>query len=205
VRVYDILDAGPRNRFCANGKIVSNCMSPKGFARQARIPEDEAERHMIKFFERYPRIEPFRRELWQYARAHGNAIQNIFGRPRRIPLLAMESGKWDRLRAERQMVGSCIQGTAAELTKESIVRIHKWEQQNRTGLMLCSTIHDEISADVPLRHAYEVGVAVKQMMEGFDPEFHPVPIETDDEYSVLDWSEKQKTKYAPWMTRELAA
>lgn len=202
--VYDILNAGPRNRFCANGKIVSNCMSAGGFSRQAKIPLEEAEVAMSRFFDRYPRIGPFRQELWAYARGNKNSITNIFGRPRRIQELASYD-KWARLRAERQMVGSCIQGTAAELTKESIVRIHKWEKANGAGIKLCSTIHDEISADVPIRHAYEVGRAVKQMMCSYEAEFSPVPIEIDDEFSTASWADKHKTKTAPFMPKELAA
>jgi DNA polymerase I-like protein with 3'-5' exonuclease and polymerase domains len=84
-----------------------------------------------------------------------------------------------------------VQGTAAELTKESLVRIWEWEQVNRSGLLLCQTIHDEIAMDIPAKHARDVVRAVVTCMESY-PQFAPVPILTDAEYSTTDWSEKKK-------------
>lgn len=169
---------------------LSYCMSAAGFARQAKIPPHEAEAFMKVFFQKYPRIGPFREEFWAMCRKQGNQFHNLFGRPRRIPQLTNEEG-WIRGRAERQAIGSLIQGTAAELTKISIVRIHNWEKQARSGLKLCSTIHDEISLDVRSEISLDVAREVKHMMEGFQNVFQKVPIETDAEYSDTNWAEKK--------------
>ena len=170
---------------------LSYMLGAPGLARQAKIHLEDAERHMANFFVKYPRIEPFRAEFFGQVRENNCQFTNIFGRPRRVPELASRD-KWERLRAERQAIGSLIQGTAAELTKISLVRIHEWEKQNRTGLKLCSTIHDEISLDVKQDIAVEVGREVKRMMEDFHPQFSLVPIETDSETSDTNWSEKRK-------------
>ena len=169
---------------------LSYCLSAGGFSRQAKIPLHEAEAHLTRFFVKYPRIAPFREEFWKHVSDNRGSFLNMFGRPRRVPFI-MSGEKKVKTRAQRQAIGSLIQGTAAELTKASLVRIHHWEKQNRSGLRLCSTIHDEISADVPKAHAVEVARAMKAMMEDF-PMFTAVPIVAEVDYSDTSWAEKKK-------------
>lgn len=190
--VYDILNAGPRRRFTVSGKVVSNsyCLSAKGFSRQAKMQLEKAEAYMQRFFARYPRIAPFREEFWAMCRRNQNSFLNKFGRPRRIPGLALMDG-YERGRAERQAIGSLIQGTAAELTKASLIRIADWEQKNGAGIKLLSTIHDEISMDLPMANLREVSPEIKGMMEDFAPYFPSVPIVTDTEFSLRSWDEKR--------------
>lgn len=168
---------------------LSYCMSAAGFSRQTGVPREEAERHFNVFFQKFARVEGFRNELWGYARRHGCYVENMFGRPRRVPTLK-SLDDFERARAERMLIGSYIQGTAAELTKISMVRIHEWEERNQTGLKLVSTIHDEISLDVPKVFARDVSRMCRREMVDF-PMFHPVPIEIGGEYSTTNWSEKE--------------
>ncbi len=172
---------------------LSYVLSAEGFSRQAKIPLEDAKQHMGNFFVKYPRIAPYRDEFWESTRRNGCQFRNIFGRPRRIPALnSSESGL--RRAAERQSIGALIQGTAAELTKESLVRIHAWEQENRTGLKLCSTIHDEITFDVTAEAMHYTAREVKRLMEDFGQMFHLVPIQAEAEYSDTNWAEKKKLK-----------
>lgn len=168
---------------------LSYCLSAKGFSRQAKIPLEEAESFMNIFFERYPRIAPFRREFWAFVRQNGFFFQNMFGRPRRVPGLN-NMNAYERGRAERQAIGTLIQGTAAELTKKSIVRLHQWNHSQGLGLKLCSTIHDEIQIDQPVHNFVEVARGVKYIMEDF-PQFHPILAETDAEWMDTNWAEKK--------------
>jgi DNA polymerase-1 len=171
---------------------LSYCMSAGGYARQAGVSLEQGEQDLRKFFNRYARIEPFREEFWAACRngQPPGAFTNMFGRPRRLPEL-LSGNKWDRGRAERQAIGSLIQGTAAQFTKESLVRIWKWEQVARSGLLLRTTIHDDIQYDIPKAHALPVARAVVALMEDF-PEFAPIPIVVDVETSDTDWSRKHE-------------
>lgn len=115
---------------------------------------------------------------------------NMFGRCRRVPML-LSSSKWEQGRAQRQLIGSLIQGTAAQLTKRSLVRIHKWEKRNRAGIKQCTTVHDELQIDIPRAVEREAVPEIKRLMEDF-PQFYPVPILTGVERSETNWSEKEK-------------
>lgn len=168
-------------------------MSAVGFSRQTGTPQDQAEQFMAKFFERYSGIPAFQKEFLAEVRQRRGYFENRFGRPRRVPMLFAASGR-ERGQAERQTMASLIQGTAAELTKASLIRIWDWEQKNRAGVKLISTIHDEISADMPRNDHVAVTRELKRMMEDFRDQFPRVPIVAEAEYSDESWADKRKLK-----------
>lgn len=170
---------------------LAYCLSADGYALQAKVPVEQARADMDRFFQKYPAILAYRRQLWSEMRSRNPPhFVNMFGRARRIPEL-LSPDKWWRKRAERQSIGANVQGTAAELTKESIVYMHEWEERNRAGLLLATTVHDEIQTDVPAHYRDDIARELVGMMENF-PQFDPIPILVDAEWSDTNWSEKKK-------------
>jgi len=167
---------------------ISYGLSEKGLAAQAKISEADASIFMRAFFQRYAGITAFRQELCAKARREGNQWSSLFGRTRRIPDLASDVF-WKRKRAERQMIGSAIQGTAAELTKESLVRIADWLVAEKIPALLVNTVHDEIQIDTPRECLTQVVKNCKRLMEAF-PEFHPIPIIAESSVSFQTWADK---------------
>ncbi len=179
----------PKRRFA---KILnfglSYCMSEIGYARNAKIPEHEAKQHMDAFFKRYAGIATFRNTFWNKVRAQRGWFNNMFGRTRRLPeICAMEF--WRAKRAERQAIGSLVQGTAAELTKEATVRIHKWIKEEGLPASIVTIIHDDIQVDCPTEMRDYIARGMKKRMEDF-PEFAPIPITVDGQYTETNWAEK---------------
>lgn len=193
-KVYDLLDAGPRHRFTVEGKVVSNsyCMTPVGFARQAKVSEEEAEGYFKKFFERYSGVTTFRQKFWGQVRRNNGGFCNLFGRPRRIFGMNAKSD-YERGKAERQAIASIIQGTAAELTKESLVRIAREFSARQLDAHPVATIHDEIQIDCRVDDMPQVARLVKGCMENY-PEFAPIPILVDASWTTTNWSEKKGIK-----------
>jgi len=171
---------------------LSYCMSARGLSAQAKIPEEEAAVFLAAFFQRYKGISAFRNELWAQARRQGCQWQNIFGRIRRLPDLKAPEF-WKARRAERQMIGSAIQGTAAELTKESLCRLSDWFEAEKIPAIICNTIHDEIQIDCPQECLPQVVKGAKQYMENF-PEFAPIPILVDAAVTYQTWADKGSYK-----------
>ena len=192
VEVGAILGGGPAPRRLAKITAfgLSYCMSAKGLSRQAKIPEDEAERFMEAFFGRYSSISNYREAFWAKVRFEGCQFANMFGRPRRVPGLTSDDNKI-RKSSERQSFGALIQGTAAQLTKESLVRIHKWLRETGYPAVLVSTVHDEIWIDCDPSCLTVVVPKVKQLMEDY-PEFAPIPITASADYIDTNWAEKKK-------------
>jgi DNA polymerase-1 len=163
------------------------CMTAKGLARQAKISEAEATFFLDAFFRQYA-IEPYRQQFWAACRQQDGLFVNAFGRTRRLVQLGSPIG-WQRRSAERRLFGAAIQGTAGELTKESLVRIDRRLKRMGSGARLVSTVHDEISLDSPVRELRTVVPAVIEEMERY-PEFAPIPILVDGEYSTTTWAQK---------------
>lgn len=203
--VYDILNAGPRHRFTIEGKVVSNSygMTEYGLSHQAGVPEEQGRAFLSGFFQKFRRVDAYRMELWTYARQNFGSWSNLFGRRRTIPYINIDnvpdymSGQ--RLtykqkqrvvaRCERQMIASAIQGTAAELTKESMVRISRWLKSENIPALICNTVHDEIQIDLPKECLPHVLQGCRSLMEYY-PEFHPIPIQVGADVTDTNWGEK---------------
>lgn len=168
---------------------LSYGMTYLGFARNAKLPETEAKAYMERFFQRFAGIPSFRERFWADCRANSNAFTNPWGRPRRIRNLTSMVPR-DRSRAERQAIGSLIQGTAAELTRESLVRIWKWIREEQVQAWVVNTVHDEIQTDVAFHEITRTAPAIKRLMEAF-AEFSPIPVIVDGEYAATSWAEKK--------------
>lgn len=169
---------------------LSYGLSASGLSRRAKVSLADATLFMDAFFQRYVGIPRFRQWLCTYARQHGCEFTNIFGRTRHVPLLNASVPNLVK-RAERQLIGSVIQGTAAELTKESLVRLDDWIKAERLPVLLVNTVHDEIQIDCPVEYEGFVVRGVKQIMERF-AEFDPIPIIVDASVTSTSWASKRK-------------
>jgi DNA polymerase-1 len=171
---------------------LSYGMAAGGLSRKSGLPMDQAEQFMSAFFERYRGIAIFRERLWaQVRQSPTSSITNMWGRMRRVPQIKSPD-RYLRGRAERQAIGSLIQGTAAELTKESLVRV---DRLKRAGypLRIVNTVHDEIQIEIDPAATVETVTAIKTEMERY-PELAPVPVLVDAEYATEHWAEKHKIK-----------
>ena len=164
-------------------------MTVIGLQRRAKISMEDAELFFNAFFERYATIIPFRENLAAEARQRpGCTTTNIFGQMRRLPKLASHV-KHEHRRAERQQMSTIIQGTAAWLMKESMVRIHERIKAENLPADLVNTVHDEAQVDVDIGYEAEVAKLVVEEMEDF-PELHPIPMVVDVDMTSTSWPEK---------------
>jgi DNA polymerase I len=164
-------------------------LSPMGFSRQTGVPIEEAEHHFAVFFQRYKGITNFKNKFRAYVYSNNGYFENLFGRPKRI-LNTHSFSKKEKNRAERQEIAVLIQGTAAELTKESLVRIHDAFDELKLQAKIVATVHDEIQIDCPIEEITQVVPLVKNLMEDFK-EFEPIPVIVDCEYTTTSWAEKK--------------
>jgi DNA polymerase-1 len=168
---------------------LSYGMSEHGFSRQAKMPLDQAAQYMDRFFTRYAGIKRFREMFWGYVRGNGSTFQNLFGRPRRLPdITALDD--FTRARAERQAIATLIQGTAAQLTKESMVRVAREFKDRGLPAYPVANVHDEIQVDCHTSVLSEVSRIMQGAMEAF-PEFNPIPIVVDGDYTTESWADKR--------------
>lgn len=158
------------------------------------VTEEQAAAFLTKFHQRFPRVNEFCEELVRsMSRQSPPSFTNMFGRTRRVPDL---TATWRRLRnrARRKAIASIIQGTAADVAKISInrccERLAEARASGRYDGEFIMMVHDENQIDVDYDGAGQAVVELKAEMERF-PEFAPVPIIADAEWSTSTWADKK--------------
>ncbi len=140
-------------------------ISPYGLARDLGIPQAEAKAHIDRFFAAYPKVGPFLEGLVAEARRTGYA-RTLLGRRRpvnlgveRLPLVG--AGGYE----ERNAINTPIQGSAADLIKLAMLRLHAaWRDGDLPAEMILQ-IHDELVFECDEEDADRAAQTVKGIME----------------------------------------
>lgn len=138
--------------------------------------------------EQFPEIYRFKDKALRQARDRKPPyLRTLSGRKRRIPTLHARDYK-TRGRAERQMINSLIQGSAADLIKVAMVRTHRNLREAGCGKMLL-TVHDELVNKATIARAEECAERVTEAMTGSGiQKMVDVPLKID--LKIVDrWSE----------------
>ena len=119
-------------------------------ARETGLTLSEAENYVKKYFGQFPGIERYLNATRQKARTDGY-VETLFGRRRYFPVFRTSAGSANRQavqRAEREAVNQPIQGTAADIIKVAMIRLHaELAAHYRARLLL--QVHDELLLEVP--------------------------------------------------------
>lgn len=139
-------------------------ITPYGLARDQGISQEEAKALIDRFFQAYPKVAEFVEKLVEEARNTGYA-RTLFGRKRPLPGLRNPERRGigqDR----RNAINTPIQGTAADLMKLAMLRIHKAWKDGKLPAEMILQIHDELVFEVAESDAEEAGKIVRELMEG---------------------------------------
>ena len=121
--------------------------SPFGLAAQLGISQDDAARFIDDYFTRYAGVAKFLDDILTECERTGYA-RTILGRRRRIEGIRQERNR-SRTMPERTAINSVIQGSAADLIKQAMIRIHdRLRAERHPGKMLLQ-IHDELVFECP--------------------------------------------------------
>lgn len=122
-------------------------MGPRGLAERLGIALEEARNFIDEYFTSYPGVRRCTQGLVEQARAHGYA-RTILGRRLGIPELESDQPA-RRAAAERLAVNAPIQGSAADLVKVAMIRVHARLRAAASAARLVLQVHDELVLDVP--------------------------------------------------------
>ncbi|MGO9269142.1 MAG: DNA polymerase I [Terriglobia bacterium] len=139
-------------------------LSSFGLAARTGASKTESKQYIDEYFQRYSRVASFLESLLAEARSTGR-VRTLFGRFRPIPEINSRD-VMSRNRAEREALNAPLQGTAADLMKLAMVKLHARLRREKMETHIILTVHDELVVEAPdaeLDAAHEV---VKQEMEG---------------------------------------
>ena len=122
-----------------------------GLARTLGIPQREAGAFIGAYKERYTGLERFMRECVARAEEDG-FVTTILGRRRLIPEVRSRNRNLRQL-GERLALNTVIQGSAADLIKAAMVRLHDRLRAEHAGAHLLIQVHDELVLEAPEEEA----------------------------------------------------
>jgi DNA polymerase I len=139
-------------------------MSDFGLATRAGIARAEAREFIDSYFTAYSGIAYYMIHIKDLAKQQGY-VETLLGRRRWIPELEARNPTL-RGAGERMAINMPIQGTAADIMKIALMRVH--ERLRRTGspARMLLSVHDEVLLEVPRDHVAELAPVVREVMEG---------------------------------------
>ena len=136
---------------------------PHALSRQLGIAHAEAKEFIARYFERFEGVRRYLDSMVDLARSQGY-VQTIFGRRRYIPELRDRNFNI-RAFGERVATNSPIQGSAADLIKIAMIRIHRaLHAQQLTSAMILQ-VHDELVFESPPEELQALEALVRKEME----------------------------------------
>lgn len=117
-----------------------------GLSQTLNIPRSEAKEIIDNYFNQFPGIKQYMVDTVNFAKTNGY-IQTLLGRRRYLPEIN-ERNFTVRAQAERNAINSPIQGSAADMIKVAMVKIHDRIKKLSIRSVMTLQVHDELVFDV---------------------------------------------------------
>ncbi len=121
-------------------------LSAYGLSQRLDLPAAEAQAIIERYFARYAGVKKYVDQAVADARKHGES-RTLFGRVRAMPEILSRNPQL-RMAAERTAINTPIQGTAADIVKIAMIRVHEALRRERPDALLLLQVHDELVLEV---------------------------------------------------------
>lgn len=132
-------------------------------AQDLHISRKEADEYIKGYLMQYPKVAAYRTETVEKAKEQGY-VTTKFGRRRNMPELK-SSNHITRAFGERVALNAPIQGTAADIIKIAMVRVHQRLKQEVPSAKLVLQVHDELIIECPVAESERVKSILRDEME----------------------------------------
>ncbi len=138
-------------------------ISAYGLAKQLKCSASEAKEFIDSYFKRFPRIRDYMEEIKSNLEENGY-VETLFNR--RI-YINDSNAKNQRLRgfAERQAINAPIQGSAADIIKLAMVKIHKNLFEYKNDVSMLMQVHDELVFEIRENRIDKYLKIIQEIME----------------------------------------
>lgn len=163
-------------------------MGPDGLSKALKKSRSECREFIDRFFERYPGVKSYMQSNIEHGRKHGY-VKTLLGRRKYYSELKSEN-RMKRAAAERAAINMPLQGSAADIIKLAMVKLHS-ELMDR-GLRECMLlqVHDELVLTVPESRVEEISELVGNSMAGVSSLDVPLVVNCK---AGVNWLEMEST------------
>ena len=138
-------------------------LSPFGLASRLHITNEEARNYIDNYFARYPSVKSYLDGIIETAREQGY-VTTLMQRRRYLPEMHNRN-RTVREAAERTAINMPFQGSAADLIKLAMVRLHRQIKTEHLPCHMLLQIHDELLFEIPEAAVDEMVPRIKETME----------------------------------------
>ena len=163
-------------------------ISSFGLSKQLSCSQSEAKNFIESYFDQFPKIKIYMDAMIENAKMKGY-VETFFGR--RIPIKGINSKNFqERSFAERQSINAPIQGSAADIIKRAMIKIHNVFQEKNIEAKMLLQVHDELVFECPKDEINTVSNLIKKEMEQANLPLFPLNIPIVVDFGAADnWSE----------------
>ena len=136
-------------------------VSAFGLSNQTNLNRKESKALIDAYYETYPQLKSYMRNQIDFARENGY-VETILGRRRYLKDINSQNSIV-RSAAERNAVNAPIQGSAADIIKIAMLRIHEKLKDYDSQMLL--QVHDELVFDAKKSELYALTNMIKTEME----------------------------------------
>lgn len=141
-------------------------MGPKLLSQQTQLSFSEAQKFIKAYFKTFPSVRGFMLEQVERARKDG-FVHTLSGRRRDLPDLNSSNGML-RSAAENMALNTPIQGSAADIIKWAMLRLHDKLENDRLPMNMLLQVHDELVFEIHRDHIDEMKELIRYEMERVD-------------------------------------
>ena len=137
-------------------------MGQKKLSDTLGIPTKEAKAIIEKYFESFPTVRTYFRSIVDYSKEYGY-VQTLLKRRRYFDY--ENATPMFKAAYERESVNSVFQGSASDLIKLSMNKIHQFIKDENLNAKMLLQIHDELIFEVDEDEAETLGARFREIME----------------------------------------
>ena len=138
-------------------------ISDFGLAENLGITKKEAQKYIDEYFDKYKGVKTYMEQAVENGRKNGY-VKTILNRRRYIPELTSSNFNI-RSFGERTAMNTPIQGSAADIIKVAMIRVHEELGKRKLQSRLILQVHDELIVETHKDEIDEVKQIVKREME----------------------------------------
>ena len=152
-------------------------VSAFGLSNQTNLTRSESKELIDTYYATYPKLRDYIQDQVGFARDNGY-VQTVLGRRRYIKDINSRNAVV-RGAAERNAVNAPIQGSAADIIKIAMIRIHEKLQAGNFKSKMLLQVHDELVFDIYKPELEEMKALIKSEMESAYKLEVPLDVELD--------------------------
>jgi DNA polymerase-1 len=183
VSLEEVTSTQRRNAKAVNFGIIYG-QSAFGLSQNLGIPRKEAAEIIENYFNTYPGIKKYMNETMHFARENGY-VETIMGRRRYLRDIN-SANQTVRGFAERNAINAPIQGSAADMIKIAMIRIHQDIIDQKLNSKMTMQVHDELVFDVPKSESQVMKKIIQDRMQNAIKMSVPILVEVGEGNNWLE-------------------